>query len=226
MSRLWSRLLVIPCILTLIVYLHSDTHTAPSSLPPTSNASWVAFGDSITVGLGASTPERSFIKRIERITGSIDNRAESATRIRDQLSRIKSYQGNADSVIWLTGYNDMRAGTARHVYRALLKQSLDLFSTRRVTVYLGLCLSMTPTGYTARKPNWNHGSNMTVQAFNQIIRQTAQRYPFVRIVDTSFYTPASGVSADQVHPNDLGHQQIANAFLNVIQHKSLLSTPR
>ena len=186
------------------------TPPAASSAPA---LHWVAFGDSITVGWSASSLENSFIGRLAAATGPIDNRAISATRIHEQLTSIQAYTGTATAVIWLTGYNDMRAGTPLEQYRQDLATALDDFAQRGMRVYLGLCLHMTPEGYAAFGPLWNHGSDAAVAALNDVIRDTARAYTNVRIVDTANYSPAAGVAGDLVHPNDLGHQQIATAFL-------------
>ncbi len=140
------------------------------------DVAWVAFGDSITVGLGASTPRHSYIGHLQRVLGPIDNAAMSATTLAQQLPLMEAYAGSAAHVLWLTGYNDMRAGTDLTTYQELLDRALSTLTTRGKTVYLGLCLPMTTAGWrwwawerrkrrsaprrgvvTGRTPGWRRG---------------------------------------------------------------------
>ncbi len=182
------------------------------------SSAWVAFGDSLTVGIGASSPQTSFIGILEKSVGPIDNQAVSATRITDQLLAIDAYAGSATHVIWLLGYNDMRAGTPLDQFQTDLRSALDYFDARHMTVYIGLCLHMTSAGYAAYGPIWNHGSDAAVEAINEVIRMTAQSYPNVYLVDMALYDPNSGASNDLVHPNDSGHLQIALAYEQYLPH--------
>lgn len=81
---------------------------------------WVAFGDSVTAGLGASQDASSYVARLRQLIGPIDNRAISATTIARQRQTIAAYEGQANYVLWLVGYNDMRAGTSLDMVRAEL----------------------------------------------------------------------------------------------------------
>src|SRR5688572_17128313 len=82
----------------------------------------VAFGDSITVGVGASSPERAYAAIVARHLGrTLDNRAIGATTLAQQLERAirPAALVPSDCVLFLTGYNDMRAGTPLDEYRRL-----------------------------------------------------------------------------------------------------------
>lgn len=181
---------------------------------------WIAFGDSITVGQGASSLDTSFIKQLEPLVGPIENRAKSGSRIDEQYQIINSYSGSARKAIWLLGYNDMRAGTDPATYWLYLDQALNDLTARGFAVYLGLCLKMTSSGYIAYGPAWNHGSDAAVDDLNSLIIQVASRYPAVHIVNTATYDPYTGISGDLIHPNDAGHWQIARAFIQAIQAQS------
>jgi len=200
------------CVLLLMAYGLTASATVTKPAP----TEWVAFGDSITVGFSASSEQTSFIGILEQAVGPIDNQAVGATRIQDQLLTINAYTGKATHVIWLVGYNDMRAGTSLDRVQSDLQSAFERFTARQMIVYVGLCLRMTSEGYAAYGPIWNHGNDAAVEAINEVIRSTVQQYPLVYVIDTAQYDPATGISSDLVHPNDYGHRQIAAAFLSQI----------
>lgn len=50
-------------------------------------------------------------------------------------------------------------------------------------------------------------------------------YPVVFIPTNDFYNTGTGISPDGIHPNNVGHAQIANAFLNDIVLSEYLTIP-
>ena len=178
---------------------------------------WLAYGDSVSVGLGASELNLSFVERVAgELHVDIDNQAVGASRIVEQLEVIQRYTGSATNVLWLVGYNDMRAGTDVDTFAMILEEGLTILAKRHSHVYLGLCLRMTQEGYELYGPQWNHGSESSVLLLNRRIRQVAEQYPEVVLVEMDRYEPNADVSADQVHPSDLGHLHIALDFLETI----------
>lgn len=169
----------------------------------------LAYGDSITWGLGASRPERAYAAIVARRLGrSLDNRAVSGSYCQDHVEALtRTTFADGDLVIWLTGYNDMRGGTAIAAYADTLAAGLAAVS---VPVLLGNCLRMTAEGYAQRLGPF--GSDERVAAFNVAIATVAARFPLVRLVDVAaVYDPAN--NCDLVHPNDRGYEQITGAFL-------------
>lgn len=195
-------------------------------IPPTTTAQttypFVAFGDSITSG-ACVAPGESFIGILQVRFGVIDNRAISGSRTAAQVAAMQSYSGSATKAIWLSGYNDMRAGLSANEYGAQLRSGLDVLSARGMTVYLGLTLRMTPTGYVMYAPDWNHGSDELVAAYQQTQIAIAAQYPNVVIADTRGYSP-SNVCGDWVHPNAAGHQAITDAFIEKMAYRVFIPT--
>ena len=188
-----------------------------SSQTPPQESAWLAYGDSISVGLGATEPSLSFVERVAgELNVHIDNRAVGGSRMAEQLQVIQGYSGSATNVIWLVGYNDMRAGTDVDDFAMMLQEGLTFLTQRHIRVYLGLCLRMTQEGYLLYGPQWNHGSDNAVLQLNQRIRQVADQYPDVVLVEMDRYEPAIAGSGDLVHPGDLGHLQIALDFMDKI----------
>lgn len=194
----------------------------PSSAQSRINYQFVAFGDSITDGACVSASE-SFIGILQVRFGVIDNRAISGSRTAAQVAAMQAYTGGATKAIWLSGYNDMRAGLSANEYGAQLQSGLDVLSAHGIKVYLGLTLKMTPTGYAMYVPLWNHGSDELVTAYQQKQIEVAAQYPNVVIADTRGYSPSS-VCGDWVHPNTAGHQQIADAFIEKMAYRVFIPT--
>ena len=81
-------------------------------------------------------------------------------------------------------------------------------------VLVGTTLRMTPEGYATRS---RYGSDIAVDAYRRIIADVTRKWfddgASTAAVDTDlFYSPASGISTDLVHPADAGHRAISDAF--------------
>lgn len=156
----------------------------------------VVMGDSITVGLGASAPDRSWAAIVARQTGrQLVNLAIGGSRVAEQpIPNV----GPGDLVIWLVGYNDVRAGTNIATFAATVAQGRAALPG--VVVASGL--RMSSAGYAAYGPLWNKGSEAMTAAYAQAIQPE---------IDLSGIVPTP--TADLVHPNDSQHAAIAQAIL-------------
>jgi lysophospholipase L1-like esterase len=180
-------------------------------LPMTPPPRLLAFGDSITVGTGASDPAHGYARLIADATGmAIDNRAVSLTVATDHLRQIQAaliFPG--DTVIFLTGFNDEWRTVPLENYRATLRACLALIPG----AYVGNCLRCTEAGYAATP--FGMASDERTRAMNAIIAEEVARGGCHLVDAASAYDPRN--SPDQAHPNDLGHAQIARAFLAVMR---------
>lgn len=168
----------------------------------------VAFGDSITVGYYASAPEHAYTRQLEWMTGAVvDNRAVGGSGVADQTTQIIAYSGNADTVVWLTGVNDMLRGTDTAIFEGWLDQGLTDLDERGLRVYLGNCIRLAPNGYV-----YYGRSDEDVQRINAAIANVAAAHPKVTLVDTAAYDPLTESYGDGVHPNDAGHRVLASLF--------------
>lgn len=179
----------------------------------------IAFGDSITVGTGAT---RGFILRIADATGAqIENHATGSSRIADHLILINSTPIPPNScVIYLVGMNDMIQNgddpTKLDVYLVRLKQALDLWDSQDTEVYVGLPLRLTLNGLIFEAISKNPISAYTPELYSQAITKLVkgESYRHIHLVDThTLYEPTDQNTSDGIHPNDLGSQIIASAFL-------------
>lgn len=103
-------------------------------------------------------------------------------------------------------------------------------SSAQARVYAGNTLRMTSTGYALAAP-FNNGSDAAVNSFNLINSSVSQNFLSdgfgITFVDASTtYNPNAGeLNADNIHPNDTGHQLIAYAFQARMNALSPLGTP-
>jgi len=77
-------------------------------------------------------------------------------------------------------------------------------------VVINHCLKMTATGYVSG--SITNGSDAAVDAINNEINKLKSTFCGyqVAIVKTVHYDPYTGISGDEVHPSNTGHQQILN----------------
>jgi uncharacterized repeat protein (TIGR02543 family) len=85
-------------------------------------------------------------------------------------------------------------------------------------VYVAGALTMTPGYYITNSIKSNLEANVL---YNKVISDTrlmlqADGLNVITSPAETMYTPATMVSPDKVHPNDLGHQTIANSMLNAL----------
>lgn len=199
--------------------------------------SLAAFGDSITEGVGASSPARGWAALLARELGvRLVDKGRSgtvlqATPVRDGrggsgVSRFRADllgDDRADGIAILYGYNDARytADPARfnvaafvRDYRVVLDGLLAAGAERD-----GLCLGSPPyppdAGLQLGSAGFTGQSRAGFEAYVDAVRGLARDYGL-------FYAPVyeamaacrdgSLASPDVVHPNDAGHALIAATF--------------
>jgi hypothetical protein len=167
----------------------------------------IAFGDSNTWGMGATPRHRCYANTVAaRLGRTLDNRAVNGTFVDAHLAAIQATTfAPGDLAIWLTGYNDMRGGTDLDLYAAQLDAGLAACAA---PLWLGNCLRMVEDGY--RDAPGGFGSDARVAEMNIRIAAVAARHAHVRLIDVcAAYDPIH--NADLVHPDNIGHAQIADA---------------
>ena len=92
-------------------------------------------------------------------------------------------------------------------------------ATIKPLVFVGNVLYMTPAGYTLGGSSWDNGSDEAVDSINVLILETVNTLSdagldVVHVDTNSAYKLATDVAADNIHPNDLGHKHIADAFIS------------
>jgi hypothetical protein len=88
-------------------------------------------------------------------------------------------------------------------------------------VRIGACLYMNSTGYSSYSP-YNNGNNYAVenfrgQAFLAVEDLKDDGLSIQTIASNYYYNVSTDIDADNVHPNDSGHDHIADAFIEDIE---------
>lgn len=205
--------------------------------------SLAVFGDSITAGSGASSPDRSWASLLATKLGAkLDNRGISATvlqsspdaggrpRANNGFSRYREHllgDTRADLIAILYGFNDARYTAApaslnhdgfRRDYIVLVQGLLDA-GYDSAAICLGSPPHIPDAGFDVDAENGFAGQSRVefqryVRTVELIARDAGTSYAAV-----NEWMDARGdalVSADHVHPNDAGHAAIAEAFADAV----------
>lgn len=203
----------------------------------------VGFGDSITAGTGASDAAHRWLNLVHAAKGwgHLTNSGGVATVLQNTVQNTVSTIGGAcdnngrdryatavvahrpDYVLILYGLNDLRLNDVAF--------TADLFENDLGEVIDGMIAGGTSASqivigspphisdYTAGAPEYNGGSIAKHQAYTAKCAAVAAAKG-TKYIDVYQWMIDNGgdslVSGDGVHPNDAGHQAIANAFLSVM----------
>jgi lysophospholipase L1-like esterase len=165
---------------------------------------WVALGDSMTFGLGASAPERGWVGQLaDRLAADghpyrLVNLAFSGARVEDVLERqlpaLRSLGEQPSLVTVLIGSNDLFRRRYRDALPELYDQMLDQLPDRAVVGTL---------------PN----PRPAARAVNERIYR-AEQLGHVVVADmiASSGSWRGKLASDHFHPNDRGYAGIAHTF--------------
>ena len=176
---------------------------------------YVAFGDSVAQGLGASRPDNGYVslvaKELSEKTGRpvhVINLSVSGARIQDIPSQLKSMRQlslPADTVYTLSvGANDMS-----DYEESEFREQLDSLLSEMPGTCVVADIAYFGSG---RKRNLEP----QVKAANDIIKELVARYElkFAPLYETTrAHDHLTVHSIDFFHPSDKGHRNWANAFL-------------
>jgi acyl-CoA thioesterase I len=172
---------------------------------------YVALGDSLAQGIGASDPERGYVgllaARLERATGrsvEVVNRSDTGTMIhdvvRDQVPALRAMRPPPDLVTVTIGTNDVGRVTGERLRERFAE----------------LCSALPPGTLVADLPRFHRGRRARAAAeANAVLREVLAGHPALIAVPLHDATRRTGRryrSADLFHPNDRGHRLYADAF--------------
>ena len=168
---------------------------------------WIVLGDSMSQGIGATSPERGWVGQLHRRLADdghdlvLVNLSATGARVPDlldqQLPALASIEAREDDVVTvLVGSNDMFAGAESRealpeAFRALLER-----------LPRGAVVATLPP-------------NRSVATSTNVHIAAAGDAGRVRVVDLATAGPSSWrgkLAADFFHPNDVGYAAIADAF--------------
>lgn len=201
----------------------------------------VAFGDSVTFGMSASAPERCWAsltaQMLEKWSGApveLRNKGVSASILcretpayefaanpcgLERLHRDVIAQ-QPDLLLVAYGLNDSRGGTSPSVFRRDYQRMIDEIRREINPAIVCLNLYYMHREFYADCEHWDHSDYLLTEEYNLILRQLAEQNG---LWYADIYAAQQGtdwlVCPDHCHPNDLGHQLIANrVFETIIRH--------
>ncbi len=204
------------------------------------------LGDSITEGVGASSPDKCFVSLIAERTGAVcRNYGIGGSRIAKQKvpsenprhdmyfsSRVEDMEPDADIIVVFGGTNDFGHGDA----------SLGMFSDRTADTYYGglhelylkLIEKYPESKIVVLTPlhRWNEDNvrgdckdkpYAVLKAYVDMLRNVAEYYslPVLDLYKVSGIQPKIPVMKetympDGLHPNDRGHERLANMVVKFL----------
>lgn len=204
-----------------------------------------SFGDSITQGLGASTPcaayqptmteSLSFNGDDQGVSGSLFTNDGMQTGLIDQYSLSMLLDQNSlnvdligatnpqDISTLLPAFNDVTVFGADSTHlgnvQAKLTESIKHLSTLTSMVLVGTTMYMSSYSKSLYPNHTNANVDLYVSMESQVVSDLrTQGYTNVYLVDVnSIFNPETMTSTDHVHPSDLGHKAIADEFLSVYE---------
>ena len=197
---------------------------------------FVTIGDSITWGSGATASDRSWAVLLSQMVwkhqgcegelvnlgvgGSVLHHGAPTYDISPKPCGLDAYRAHSphkmpELMVLAHGFNDCRGGEPVEVFQPVL---LDLLrSATRVNGRIVLVCSPYFSDHYTGYPPYNRSTRDLFLAYRDAIEQTARN---TGCIFTDVWTAMNEktwlVSADRVHPNDLGHQVIANRIFEAL----------
>lgn len=169
---------------------------------------WVAIGDSMTVGIGATSPTRGWVGQLaDRMPGwRVLNLGINGGRTRDVVDRalplLESLPRTPDLVTLLIGSNDLMSRERRGELADLVPE----------------LLSRLPEGtVVGNQP----GTHPAAREFNRMIDDsvTAGHVVLADLRDPRTRNWRGKLAADKFHPDERGYSGIADIFAEAIGHR-------
>jgi lysophospholipase L1-like esterase len=172
---------------------------------------WVALGDSMTQGIGASRYDCGWVSQLQSLlqaagsTYRVLNLSAYGARVEDVLTRqlpaMRTLDGQPDLVTVLIGSNDVANRESR----------------RHLLANYGELLRQLPRGAVIASPFGNHGPGRQVNAL--IAAQASERG--LRVLNNRDEATLSSwrgkLAEDHFHPNDRGYTGLAEDFFQTIR---------
>lgn len=198
--------------LTLVGCSNSANFTFPSAC----TGCLVAFGDSITYQPNGY----AYIIAVGMNMG-IDDQGVSSSRIEDdaQIGRIhRRVLDTTDIVVFFTGYNNVRGDGSDPValanYKTVLIDAVQTFNASGAQTYIGTTMSFIPNDPDSLANNAPGGTVANSLLYANAIKDVIQQYGAANIhlvdINSEFFPSRTVIGTDFIHPNYIGHQEIAD----------------
>jgi lysophospholipase L1-like esterase len=189
---------------------------------------YLALGDSYTIGTGASDESRAWPSIIAarlgaELTNPAVNGYTTLDLIRDELPHVERVQ--PDLVTVLIGVNDLVQGRSADQYRRSLGTIYDAVTGRRVAAVSIPTWSYVPAAAGFGGPK--RVERLTL-AFNDVAREEATKRGFTWVDITAASTSGIGtrgwIASDRLHPGDAQYAAWAEVIYEAI--RPLISPPQ
>ena len=198
------------------------------------------LGDSITEGYCASSLSKGFVSIVgEKIHAKVNNYGIAATRIAKQSSvyddqsffgaRVKDMDKNADMVIVFGGTNDYGHGdapvgdigdTSPDTFYGgmnyLINELNKYFSRKRIIFILPTYRVNEDNPFGEYKTKRGHSLQVYRDAIVEVLNKHNIEYWDIK---DELGDPTNDLYYDGLHPNDKGHEKIAEIIINKLRHE-------
>lgn len=175
-----------------------------------------AYGHSYVEGAAASAASRRFVDIASCELGCTpDNNGVGGSVSTDTALMVAAKPPSpADLYILMTGLNDARLygedTTGLTAYASALTVIFDAFEAANPRSQV-IAVEQPHLRVYSRHHPYDKGSDALIDAYNQRLREAAARCPSVVLARVDSWGKSAMIAADTVHPNDLGHREIARA---------------
>jgi len=187
-----------------VVALEIDECAKLAALP-TEPVTWLVIGDSISQGMSCTSPALTYPALAARALGfNQHNTAVGGAKMEGGAGQAGSIPAAFATVAF--GCNDWNVCKPLSQYEADTIRLFDTLFAAHPGMPVGL---ITPFPAVWAKGEKNK-SDIWLEAFRDILRKLAPRYPSVRLIEGPALIPADPlVFADGIHPNNAGMEAIA-----------------
>ncbi|MBI2377555.1 MAG: SGNH/GDSL hydrolase family protein [Deltaproteobacteria bacterium] len=187
--------------------------------------SYLALGSSSTFGSGASEPERAYVRLVathlrelepELTTLNLGSGGARISRFLEARAKIESFGPEVTTILPFTDFASTPADELLSGYATLL----DALGAAGSTVFFGdLRIDSALVCGAGAGPGGCYPADQQalIAPKNEVIAELASSRPFVHVVPIFDQNAAHPEwNAPDGHPNDLGHEYLAQQFINAI----------
>jgi len=186
---------------------------------------YLALGASDATGIGASPITNGYVFRIEAGLNScgadiaLDNLGIPGAKIREikNIEAPIAQKLNPELITVFAGGNDLTQGTSIEEFEKDFRQTLDgLFSETSAFIVVANLPDLSELPKFQQEPD-SDVTTARVNAYNSAIQRVANDFG-APVIDLFSQTISNFlISDDGFHPNDEGHQRIADLFLLILK---------
>ena len=200
------------CVQTFVQSLEVEDGADVKAVPP-AKKKWLAVGDSITQGMTATTPGRTYVCLAARETGlDLHDIGVGGGTAEPQIG-LAARPIECDVITVLFGPNDFNRGKSADLFRQNTAHLIEALLDGRPGLPVGL---MTPLPWMGCKGTNEAGASLA--DFRAVLRDVPGRFPSVRLIEGPDLVPAEdGCFVDGVHPNDAGMKSIGEGLVSPLR---------